>query len=919
MRLKKLNIYGFKSFAEKTSLVFEKQIIALVGPNGCGKSNIVDAILWVFQRGGLKNLRAREKQDLIFKGNDTRKQTGFAEVEVIFEDQNSIDVGNDIRIKKRLYQSGETEVFIEDKPVTLKELENFFMNHNIYSLDYSIITQGNIESVISSKPEEKRALIEEAANIKKNRIERDEALTKLKKAQENINQLDILLSEITNELNKLYEQAEKAKKFKEFKNILIDSEKKLFLKKYLQATNELRENEENFENFEKKNNELLQKIDELEALSKEKKSIIEEVGNKVIKLREKVIKIDGEITSSEKTIGFYRQIIEDLQNQLTSKLNNMKIFKNKKKDLEYLVLSNIDEEEEKLFDLNERLEEYKIKIDELNEQIETKLRDYEKIKEEEEELNKELNELTIKERDIVNKQVSEINNIIYKLEKNKKNEKEYFSKELEKLNLIKMKFKSKLDFLSNIYSLGKNLDKENLKNFIKEFSELENIVEDLKSIINNHYNIYIEENELLFSDNSLFKLREETIIKIDKIHEKLDKIRKDKIFYEEEIKKIQKLKEFFLIEKSNIENEISITRERIKNVKNQKDLYRKEIIEINYQIQNLNDEIAKLNIRLQESKDKVIEVNKQRDDLISEKAKIDLSIKENERDIDKYSNELLALQKEFNLLFEEKKRYNEAYNNFSSLRARLETQLETLRSLYFENYREDILLIDFENIEIPSETTLRKNIKDAQKNLEELGEVNLLAIDEYEDIKKRHTFLVEQKNDMIKSMEDIKKVIDKLNEELSISFLNTFNEINKNFQNIFKRVFGGGEASLILTDPQNILETGVDIKIQPPGKKINYLNLLSGGEKSMSAISLLFALFLYKPSPFCIMDEVDAALDELNVERYKKLLVEFSEKTQFIIISHNKITLEISDILYGVTMEESGVSKVISAKLEKIQ
>ncbi|MCX8059129.1 MAG: AAA family ATPase [Spirochaetes bacterium] len=918
MKLSKINIYGFKSFADKVSLLFDKQIIALVGPNGCGKSNIVDAILWMFQKSGLKILRAREKQDLIFKGSDTRSQAGFAEVELIFSNDSGIEL-EEYKIKKRLYQSGEFEVYINNRQVTIKELEKFYLQNGITSSDYSIIAQGNVETIISSKPEEKRAIIEEAANIKKNRQERDEAINKLKKTNENLVQIDLLLNEIKNELDRLYTQAEKAKKFKEYKNILSDSEKKLFIKKYFTTLRELKDLEDEYNNFEKKNNELKEKIEYLEAISKEKKDQIENIGKKIISQRELVIKIDGEITTAENTIGFYRSIIDDLQNQLNNKINNLKIYQSKKTELEELILMDIEDEEGNIESLKLRLDEYELKISDINSEISAKTSEMEKLKEEEKSIENQINEYSKKERDIVTQQVEDINKIIYKLELNFKNEKNFFKNEFDKLNLIKIKLKNKLQFFQDIKNLNKNISGDLITKTIEELNNIYISLEELFNTLDNHYYLFNEGENLLFSDSSSFKKREEIIEILNDLNKKHEGIKKNIKNYDEELKNITKLKEMFLIEKSNIQIKLSTIMERVKNIRNQREKYKKEIIEINYQIENTNSEISNLNNKLQESKEKVLQTIKNREKLLEEKNSIDKNIKQMETEIDKLSNELLFLQKQFNELFEEKRKFNDTINSFVSSKAKLETQLETLRTIFFENYREDISILNYEDFSIESEATLRKNIKDAQIKLEEIGEVNLLAIDEYEEVKKRYDFLTEQKNDILKSIEDIQKVISKLNDELSKTFLKTFDEVNKNFKMIFKNVFGGGEASLILTNPENILETGVDIKIQPPGKKVNYLNLLSGGEKTMSAISLLFALFLYRPSPFCIMDEVDAALDEINVERFKKLLIEFSKDTQFIIISHNKITLEIADILYGITMEESGVSKVVSAKLEKIK
>ncbi len=918
MKLKNLYINGFKSFASKTNLEFDKKIIALVGPNGCGKSNIVDAIFWMFQRSGLKNLRAKEKQDLIFKGNNNRRQSGFAEVAIDFADSSEDSLEKkEAKVRKRLFQSGETQYFLNNEEVKHKDVEKFYMNNDISSPEYSIIAQGKVEKIISSKTEDKRVIIEEAAGIRKYKNDRNVAVRKLTKAKDNLDQLNILLEEISVEAEKLSAQAEKANEYRELKKKLVDNEKYLYISKYEKVQTSLQKLVKDNKEYEIQAQVLEEKIKSLDNVSSEDKKKMEHLNKEITEIRETIIKLDGEISTYEKTVAFHRQRFEELRNSINSKESNIKNLENRYEQIIELLSLSTDEDEQSLEAYKEREEEYNDKLESIAEEQnkkEIEKRELkQKVKQQEEELKKLMND----EKQNIEQQFVVLNDLLDKLSNIVDSKKKSFESIFSIKSKIEISLKSKKEIVSDFLKFSQNNSHKYIENLATEIDKVDNLFTDIFAEINNIHLNSSEIEKIFFSEDSVFMKREMLISKMDELSDNIEKNKREISFLEEDLQKSLQTKDIITKEKMQILQNISQLEEKIKNNLRQKDRLEQEKIEYEYQIKNAKEDLIISNQKLEESK----QSGTKNFDLIEEtkrkKSELDKEIKEKESQIDKLSQKLIDLQTEYNDLFAKKRELGENRNSYISKSSKYESQMETIKSMFFDTYREDIDDVEYTD-DINSESTIRKNINQFQARIEEIGEVNLLALDEFNEVKKRKDFLTEQKEDVLSSIEDLQKVIRKLEEQLNQTFIEAFEEIQKNFKNIFISIFGGGDAQIYLTDPENILETGVDIKIQPPGKKITHLGLLSGGEKTMSAVALLFALFLYKPSPFCIMDELDAPLDERNVLRYRKLLMDFSNQTQFIIISHNKITLECADILYGITMQEDGVSKVVSAKLEGV-
>lgn len=924
LKLKKVKIYGFKSFPSKTSFDFDKDIVAIVGPNGCGKSNIVDAIYWIFQHYGLKDLRANEKQDLIFKGNNIKNKSGFAEVELIFEKENELELeDNSFSIKKRVFQSGEIQYFIDNKQVKYSEYEKFLLDNQISSPEYSIIAQGKVEKIISSKPEEKREIIEEAAGIKKYKRERKQAIDKLNKAKENLNQLEILIEEVKKEAEKLEEQAKIAEKFKITKENRDRYEKLLYYIKYKNIEKQLL-------NIIKENEEFIDKYKEIELsvkqLDEEREKVnfcIKNKGQKIIEIKQDIVKIENEISKNEQINLIYRQRYEEIKIYIEKAKENLISNIQKLEKINNLLKIDVDEDKKRLATFEERKIDYEEKIAQLNNFI---IKNEEILNEKKEEVRRKeklLKEYIQKENENINSQYTYINKVIFELEKIYKLKKEKYINIFNILKNVEFNLKSKSDIFKDFIKFG---DKDNYYNFLDKIkffdSEFENLLKDfdkLKIEIQKAYEYSNKVENMFFSENSIFKKRQELVSQIEKISFEIDSIKKEENIVNSEISEKIKAKDILKNKLNEINVEISRLEEKIRNIELQKEKLENDKFEVEFEIKKINEEIDFNKKKLDETESKAKNNIENINNLMREKKELESEIDNIEREIDEFSSKLIELQQRYNEIYKERNLVNERKNNFNKLKLKYESQIDTLKQIFFDNYREDLSRFKVEESEIKSENYLRKEISRLTDILDEMGEVNLLALEEYEEVKKRFDFLNEQKKDILKSIEDLQIVIKKLEIHLNEKFYNAFTEIRENFKKIFKSIFHGGIADLYLIDKDNLMETGVDIKIQPPGKKITHLTLLSGGEKTMSAIALLFSLFLYRSSPFCIMDEVDASLDENNVLRFRQMIKDFSSKTQFIIISHNKITLEIADILYGITMEQDGISKVVSAKLENVQ
>ncbi len=933
IKLRKLYIYGFKSFADKTQFIFDRNITGIVGPNGCGKSNIVDAIYWVFQNHSLKTLRANEKQDLIFKGNDIKPPAGFAEVEIFFnvydsqtnETNDNEDFNQEFTIKKRLYPSGEVIYYLNKKEVRPKDISEFLKNYSINTIDYSIIAQGSVSKIIDMKPEDRVELIEAAAGIKNIKNDRIKAFVELSKTEENLKSVSLLLEELENEVNKLKQQADKARLYKELDEKIVFSEQALAIIKYKKLLDNLNKLQIDFDSSTENLKKFEEKLLMIENLKSNIGSKIKEIEANINEKKENIFKLESDIAVIEKTILLSQKRYEELGIEKRRKLEDLQFFQNRLKKIDEVLSFPINEIKEELeYEINKK-EEIESEIAKVNEKINNYNCSQEKTLAEVKKIEKQLKELYKEQEDFLNEEITNLfsNLSIAKLKVlNLSNNANLLS---ENSNTTQSKLVSLKKRIEDILKFSDSAQLNKVINYIDEIKkEIELLVQQLSGNKNRFEELLSESKEiesLLFGKDSIFSKFQEFNDKIAELDEKIDVEKNNLSYIEQELISSLETKNLIYKRLEEINRKIFQLEEKIKNHESNKARLENEKVELLYNIKQKEDEITQLGNNLEKIKKEGIELIDEKDKIFKNKNEIDGKIREYEKEIDKYKDELTKCYIENESIIKEKNNLLSIRENFNISKTKIETQCESIRMSFYENYR-TVLSDDFINSEKFSnikESEIRNIIFESRKILEEIGQVNFLSIEEYEEVSKRYNFITKQKQDIIEAKEKIIQLIKELDEKIKVKFMDAFDKINENFRTIFCEVFRGGNASMILTKPDNIFETGIEIVIQPPGKNISNISLLSGGETAMSSISLLFAFFLYNPSPFCIMDEVDAPFDENNIMLFKRLLQRFSRDTQFFLISHNKLTLEIADILYGITMENDGISKVVSVKLEEIK
>ncbi len=1171
MKLKSIEIQGFKSFRDKIKLQFNNPVCAIVGPNGSGKSNISDAIRWVLGEQSVKSLRGTKMQDVIFSGTEKSKPLNFAQVSLNFDNEDKwIPLEyEEVNITRRVFRTGESEYYINRKLCRLKDLREIFMDTGIGKEGYSIIGQGRIDEILSSKSEDRRYIFEEASGISKFKYKKEESVRKLDKTISNLGRIEDILTQKLDQRDYLKSQSEKA-----FIGLKLTNDIKLL---------DLYYNKLDLEKIDMDNSKLLLETKSLIDEIKEKENIISTISPEIdsLKINSDNFKIEyeklqEEYTRNEKNVSKFN---------LDFKLNEEKLnynyseIKRLKEDRAYL--------EEKELSLNKKIEnnfgKYK-KIDEdynnLKLQIEKIIKDKEEIKNILDDKKESLNE--------VNDEILKTNEILKEIEVEKRTKESIEKSEKEKLRIdIANRDKILIDFeeLKEEYHKEKLKSKDKsleIKNILNNINLLEQNIEDLKKIINKSSNEKAElelrvkdfNREYIFNKNlmdnyegfnkqvstffkkikntSYVKIPLGTVADLINIEEKYAKAVNNvlsgvlqNIVVEDEsdaktlinflkVEKIGRLTflpinkikgrnnipkfddnriiavaseiihcdnkyksiinyflgKTLLVENLNDAIEISkiykqyriVTldgdvfnswgsvvggytnnkktiniinrRKKIESLKSKIEESNNNIINISNDINKFNIEIDNINVKLIKEKDglQILEKELDTQEIIINEINTNMAIRESNlkdlnEQIEKYGgsfsskyndinisdlelksktsnikyNELLdeinilkdkvnkleydivklnskkeSIERDINLNKDNQKemefektdiirrmksndtQYNELIeelnsrkNNSIILKSELDKAIknsELLNSIIPEKKKNyELLLKEYlekkdevndiknvlskleyslnlvnnkidnlninknkirnfvyeeYNVEIEKFTLIEKvenpsksNLKSLKNKLKNLGYFSVDSIEEFKIVNEEAEFLLNQKNDLLKSKDNIENIIKSLDKDMKVMFAKSFEDINEKFNKIFGVLFDGGHASLELQG-NDMLNGGIDIIAEPPGKKMQNLSLLSGGERALTAVALLFAIFETSPSPFCILDEIDAALDEANISRYTKYLRSFTDKTQFIMITHRKTTMEIADILYGVSMEEEGISKVISLELE---
>ena len=978
MYLKEIVASGFKSFADKLDIKLDDKTTCIVGPNGSGKSNVVDAVKWVLGEQSVKTLRGEgSMSDVIFSGSKSRNPLNVASVELIFDNSDHfLNVPyTELSIKRRVYRSGENEYYLNGEKCRLKDISNLLLDTGMGKESFNIISQGEVDKILSNSPNDRRVIFEEAAGILKYKKRKEEALRKLDRTHNNIDRVNDIIGELETQVEPLKEQSEKAKIYLENKKGLDNYEVALLAYDIENLNIDLNRVKQEKEKLEKEvmtlSNETsssdakdLEEANKIEKLEKEQTSL----QRRLLEVTEMVEKINGEknlLQEKKKQQKEQSEIEEELRSTLEQKKKLEGYLEKLQKEIEFIVLDS-KKKEESGQEISKHLDTEKKKKNMLLSDFSSHEQSIISIEHKINSLKREIEEggdLPNSVRKVLNSNLSGIHNTLGNLLSTE----DKYVKALniaisanknfiitsdepsakKAINYLKDNHLGRATFFPLTVINSRYVDKDSLKllekeeDFIGILSDLidydkryQNIIENqlgtviiskdldsathLSHLVNKRYKVVSLDGDVVnvggsLTGGSIYQAKSVILLKQD-----LKRLIEQKEVLELELKEIKTELETVEQEMQKIEDkEFIISKEKV----TMKEKYENKQTEINEQkrlLEDINKTWSTLNAMsnnaLSEKEQELIE---RYHALSAEKATLQVTIEQIRNDIEELrrkNEERIASDKlKNNTLRNLEKDLHEKEVLENRIEIKMDTMLETLNSDYeltFEKAKATT------HLDVDPEEA-RQKVNSYKATIKRLGMVNLAAIEEYERVNTRYEFLTKQKEDLLKAEDTLLEIMNEMDDVMKEEFSNTFTQISKEFKQVFKELFGGGNAELKLTDPNNLLTTGVEIVASPPGKKLTTISLLSGGEKTLTAISLLFAILNVRTVPFCLFDEVEAALDEANVSEFGKYLNHYKNKTQFLIITHKKKTMEYANTLYGITMQESGVSKLVSVKLNE--
>ena len=976
MYLKKIVATGFKSFADKINIELDNGITGIVGPNGSGKSNVVDAIRWVLGEQSVKSLRGDGNMtDVIFSGSKSRKPLNVASVTLVFDNTDKylpLDY-SEVSIKRKVYRDGTNEYSINGEKCRLKDITDLLLDTGIAKESFNIISQGKVEEIILNKPSDRRVIFEEAAGVLKYKRRKEEAIRKLDKTHDNMSRVNDIINELEIQVNPLKEQRDKALIYKEKSSELKNIEISLI-------TYEITSINEEYQIKKKKIEELNQEIIKSTTTNSTNESKIEEYKLNISKLDNEIndmqVRLNNLTAQVEKINGRKNIILErqkyasndpklhDNLINIKEQISKLEINLDKEKNEIQTMNIELDSILSKYNELDKSLNELKNKKIKLENVLSAKLRDKTNIENRINYLKNSIenngtlpssvksvlenpklnlhdtigNIIDVDEEystAITTSLGSATNNIIVDneecakdainyLKNNNLGRVTFFPLNIIKSRLLNQDVTSLVSNCDGFIDVASNLVKYNpiYKNIIE--NQLGNVLVvdniDNANIIskklNHAYKIVTLDGELLHVGGSLTggKLHQRNIItekyELEKAINSFNTIVEEIKITEEKINELdynfKSIEDkLYLANKDKLEKQqlLSVKTSNLNEINNKLAEYKREEKDTN----------SLLNNSLSQEEENVIN---EYYETLKEKNEVEEELKRLKSKKENLSNELdefeFSVKRENSLYNTKSKELKTLEIDVNRMDVKLDNLLNRLNEAYSITYEkanaEYHLDIDV-SVARDKVDTLKRIIKD-------LGNINIDSIEEYEKVSERYEFLISQRDDLSNAEDTLLEIIKEMDSVMAIEFERTFKIINQNFTDTFKELFKGGNAYLKLTDPENILETGIEIIASPPGKSLKSISLLSGGEKTFTAISLLFAILKSRSVPFCVLDEVEAALDEANVDSFGEYITKFKDQTQFILITHKKRTMEYANTLYGITMQESGVSKLVSVRLE---
>ena len=814
MRLNSIKLSGFKSFVDPTSVTFPSSMSCIVGPNGCGKSNVIDAVRWVLGESSAKNLRSDSMTDVVFNGSSSRKPVSKASVELFFDNKEGRIGGefssySEISVRRSLELDGQSNYYLNGTSCRKKDITDVFLGTGLGPRSYAIIEQGMISQLVSAKPEEMRGYIEEVAGISRYLERKKETESRIKRTKENLSRLEDLREEISRLLFKLQRQAKAAEKYHELRKDETKAQLMLLGSKWRDVSSLLVAKEK-----EVKDQEL--KVEEINSQKNTSDSEIIKLRAKQIELQTALDKVQQEFYSFGADISRTEQEIslkKDRVNEITEKISTNKI------------------------------------------QIDTRNREIEKLSE-----NKSSAQL----------EISGIENELKSLKENTDGPDTAEAEKIEGLWLI---------FITET--------KDILNNIV-------NSIGSIKSKLSNNDSVDDDLRKIESLQNDLKKLETEP--------NKLTKLTQDFLINASEGAKQQRIN---LIEKTDKYAELQAKLASM----NSEDSH------ISTKLQDLTQENRDLEEESKELTQPINEIQEKLDQLLSDRLKVEENLLESRKAIEECNASIHKIEREKIEKEQAAITLRELLENL-----RLERQASKIEQNNIEKQVEelegDLSKIKNELVDDKSVESYSADLEAIELKISRLGAINLAAMEEYDQESKRKELLDEQHNELMQALETLERAITKIDKETRTTFKDTFDKLNQSLSQSFPKLFGGGHAELVMLG-DDLLTCGIGISARPPGKKNASVSQLSGGEKALTAIATVFAFFELNPAPFCLLDEVDAPLDDLNTMRFIDLVDEMSQRVQFVYITHNKISMEKSKHLMGVTMQEPGVSRMVAVDVDQ--
>ncbi|MCD6187271.1 MAG: chromosome segregation protein SMC [Desulfuromusa sp.] len=1171
MKIKRLDILGFKSFVDKVSLNFEQGITGVVGPNGCGKSNIVDAIRWVMGEQNPRHLRGRMMEDVIFGGSETRKSYGLAQVSIIFDNQAGLSPSiykdfAEIMVTRRLYRSGESEYLINKIPCRLLDITELFMDTGVGIRAYSIIEQGKIGMLVSAKPEERRALIEEAAGVTKFKSRKKAAVRKMDATKQNLVRLGDIITEVRRQIGSLKRQAQRAEKFRDYRGEVKQIELSLAGNRFQRLNGEialisqheqeqvtilsrldarleeggvrLEDQQLQLSMVETEHQQAQEKVyhlgSEVQRVENERVLVVKQQDYLTVQEKE----VEGELLSYAERLAELKQEHHHLWQQEKASVLKLESLRCKVESCEANLQESLSREQQlstqfeecrsDLMDLFAQTNRLTQRRDEIERRLVTEgerrqqaHHDSQTIQEQQGQLQQRRQQLIAQieqvrsQQDGLHERAEDLNHQLVQ-QKSLVAEKGVTQNELRQQLGTNHSIRESLEALQRDFSgygdgtrilltektgqrqifadllkvsaefevavemvLGGRLQAVPMENLTDIAATLALLTEQqargtlllpsnhapevpcpigvplvslvspekgaeelvgqllagvfLVAAVTDHFTVALPAGTILVDRQGLCldwqgvltggatsasetgllrrqrqldemageiaRLEEEFSVgqrQLEQLQETLLQLEESQLALTSEghrlelqalelakdrqglqteddylnkrlallvfdLEQIDEGREALLLEKEQLsegsrqtgerqqqletlaeqrQSELTEWRAGLNDSREELTAQRVDLASLQQQQNALHETLARIETQQQEIEQRTLQLNQRKKSGLDSRqqleekdqrlqVELDLLLtrhqeqqQANESIRDRYEQQRSGLDEFRDQLRRVRQEAEELRKTVSQLQLNhheLQVDIEHVRSGVQERYQVD--LVEHQVPEATEDELERQQqqLRRLQQRIESLGEVNLMAIDEHREQAERYDFLLQQRDDLNRALADLEKAISQINRTTRRRFKETFALVNEKFKQVFPRMFNGGQAELRLTDEDDLLETGIDIVAQPPGKRLQNVNLLSGGEKALTAVALVFSLFLIKPTPFCVLDEVDAPLDDANIRRFVGILEEMAEQSQFIIITHSKQTMGIVDTMYGVTMQEPGVSKLVSVRINDVQ